>query len=361
MEQDVSDLIGYIYEAALLPDLWPDVLRRISVYTPSALATLYSHDRIARAPTFQRSYGINPDYLAQYIERWAASNPINDAMASLNPGEVAGLPSVMDYEAFTKSEFFLQWGRPQGYCDAINVMLERTSTRVASLSLIRADEHGMADDATIGRLKLIAPHVLRAVKIGRIFHHEAVQNARLEQMIDTLRGAIFMLDESGKFIRLNQDAKSLVERGLVLTNFRKKPKLNDRIQTLDHWHKIYDDIAILSTNDGVSHVSHFLPMKFKSMLITLAVIHSTSVTELTVAKAKTLFSLTPRERDVLFGVLEIGGVPAIAAALDISRETVRAHMKALFRKTGTNRQADLVKLMGTLESPFNPAVLASSD
>lgn len=69
MKQDVSDLIGYIYEAALLPDLWPDVLRRISVYTPSALATLYSHDRIAQAPTFQQSYGINPDYLAQYIER----------------------------------------------------------------------------------------------------------------------------------------------------------------------------------------------------------------------------------------------------------------------------------------------------
>ena len=55
--------------------------------------------------------------------------------------------------------------------------------------------------------------------------------------------------------------------------------------------------------------------------------------------------LTPTELRVLLAIVESGGVPQVAAALGIAYSTVRTHLGRLFSKTGTSRQADLVKLV----------------
>jgi DNA-binding CsgD family transcriptional regulator len=36
----------------------------------------------------------------------------------------------------------------------------------------------------------------------------------------------------------------------------------------------------------------------------------------------------------------------------ISATTVRSHLRQVYQKTGTNRQADLVKLVAAFESPW---------
>jgi hypothetical protein len=42
---------------------------------------------------------------------------------------------------------------------------------------------------------------------------------------------------------------------------------------------------------------------------------------------------------------EVGGVPEVAEVLGISKSTARTHLKHLFEKTCTTRQAELVKLV----------------
>ena len=48
---------------------------------------------------------------------------------------------------------------------------------------------------------------------------------------------------------------------------------------------------------------------------------------------------------VVMAIVEIGGVPEVAAVLGISETTVKTHLQRIFAKTGTKRQADLVKLV----------------
>jgi len=45
-------------------------------------------------------------------------------------------------------------------------------------------------------------------------------------------------------------------------------------------------------------------------------------------------------------------VPAIAKVLGISQATAKTHLRNLFQKTGTNRQAELVKLVAGAAGPF---------
>ena len=64
------------------------------------------------------------------------------------------------------------------------------------------------------------------------------------------------------------------------------------------------------------------------------------------------YKLTPTEQRVLFAIVEIGGVPEVAEAMGISASTVKTHLRRLFAKTGTDRQADLVKLVAGYANPL---------
>jgi DNA-binding CsgD family transcriptional regulator len=64
------------------------------------------------------------------------------------------------------------------------------------------------------------------------------------------------------------------------------------------------------------------------------------------------FRLTPSELRVMMAIVEIGGVPDIAAKLGIAETTVKTHLGRLFEKTGAGRQADLVKIAAGFAAPF---------
>jgi len=64
------------------------------------------------------------------------------------------------------------------------------------------------------------------------------------------------------------------------------------------------------------------------------------------------YKLTPMELRVLLGVVELGGVPAVAHALGIAETTAKTHLGHLYEKTGAGRQADLVKLVAEFSNPL---------
>jgi DNA-binding CsgD family transcriptional regulator len=60
------------------------------------------------------------------------------------------------------------------------------------------------------------------------------------------------------------------------------------------------------------------------------------------------YSLTTGEMRVLEAVLKVNGVRAMAEHLGLSQATIKTHLHNLFRKTGSNRQSDLVKRVAGL-------------
>lgn len=64
------------------------------------------------------------------------------------------------------------------------------------------------------------------------------------------------------------------------------------------------------------------------------------------------FGLTAGETSVALMVLHGGGVKAIAEGLSVSPATVKTHLQHIFDKTGTHRQAELVRLLLSLRSLY---------
>ena len=56
-------------------------------------------------------------------------------------------------------------------------------------------------------------------------------------------------------------------------------------------------------------------------------------------------SLSPREREVVLTLAQISSVPAVAGKLYISVNTVRNHLKAVYRKLGVSSQTELLSLV----------------
>ena len=58
-----------------------------------------------------------------------------------------------------------------------------------------------------------------------------------------------------------------------------------------------------------------------------------------------LFDLTPRETEVASALLEGHSISSLSEALGVSRNTARNHVQALFQKTRTTRQSDLIRIL----------------
>ena len=58
------------------------------------------------------------------------------------------------------------------------------------------------------------------------------------------------------------------------------------------------------------------------------------------------------ELRVLLAIVEVGGTPEVAESLGLAPSTVASHLKRVYAKTGTNRQADLVKVVAKFASPL---------
>ena len=64
------------------------------------------------------------------------------------------------------------------------------------------------------------------------------------------------------------------------------------------------------------------------------------------------FRLTAAETGVIFAMIEVGGVSQVARHLGLSQQTIKTHLKSIFAKTGTKRQAELIKLVAQFGNPI---------
>lgn len=371
----VSNLIGDIYDAALDPSLWLGVMEQTSSYVVGVAATLQSHDILQQNASFFFTWNDNPEYTKSYIETYARLNPaIVPTMMQTKVGEVSAFLDFVPLEEYLTTRLYKEWAGPQGYIDALQVTLDKSATSYASVAVLRHVSLGPADDGARHRLSLLAPHFRRAVAIGKVIDLHKVEAAALADTLDGLAAAMVLVDGSGRIVHANAAGRAMLEQGSVLRAAAGKLAIVDA-HAEAVLQRIFanaaagdaavgaDGIAVPLARDGERYVAHVLPLT--SGARKQAGVAYSAVATVFVRKAalslphpiETIadtFKLTPAEMGVLMMIVEVGGVPEVAPVLGISETTVKTHLQHIFAKTGTNRQADLVKLVAGYMSPLAP-------
>jgi len=86
---DVQDLIGDIYDAALEPSLWPDVVGRAGRFVGGQVASIFSKSPIAGGGDVLCQSGIDPHYCRLYFEKYVKLDPASRRVT--RAGEILGL------------------------------------------------------------------------------------------------------------------------------------------------------------------------------------------------------------------------------------------------------------------------------
>ena len=91
--EQLSLLIGEIYDAALDPSRWPRVQLRICEFVHGHASTLYWQDLVRQTGNVYYQVGICSDYEHRYFEKYIAMNSLYPALTFF---EVGGIHTVID-------------------------------------------------------------------------------------------------------------------------------------------------------------------------------------------------------------------------------------------------------------------------
>ena len=369
----LSALIGSIYDAVLEPALWTGVVERTGKFVGGVGASIFRQDSVRKTGNSYYHSGIDPRFERLYFEKYIKFDPLSAAYLTLKVGDVSSSSIIIPPAEFFETRFYREWARPQGLVDNVFAILERSPTSIAAFIVFRHERDGLADDDARQLLGLIAPHLRRAVLIGKVIDLRTIEAATFADTLDGLNAGIFLVDATGRIVHANAAGHGILAVGdilrssagrLVAHDQQVDEVLHDAFKATEHGDAAIGTKGIavpLIARDGERHVAHILPLTSgarrraelaitatAALFVQKAALETPSRPE-AIAKA---YKLTPTELRVLLTLVEVGGGPEVAKALGIADGTVKTHLSHLFQKTGVKHQVDLVRLVAGFSSPI---------
>ena len=269
--QATSTLIGDIYDAAIDPTLWPNVLKSTCEHIGGTTSALMSQDAIhAKGNTFF-VWGGNASYRKAYFDTYMKIDPILlSAHCYARVGEVYSPEMLMPYDEYIASRFFKEWAVPQGLCDLVWSVFEKSATSAAGITVLRHEQDGRVDDTVLHRMGVLVPHFRRSVAIGKVIDFHKNETAALADAFDGLSAAVFLLDADGRIVHANTSGQALLNEGEVIRLAGKRltatDSHGDRLLREGYLSAPAGDVTLsaslvhLTTRDGDKWVAHLLSL-----------------------------------------------------------------------------------------------------
>ncbi len=369
----LPDVISGAYDAILDPSHWDDTLALAAQFVGGVAASLFSKDAASKTGSVAYSYGIDPHYTQLYFDKYVKLDPATTGHLLAEIEEPVATADFIPYEEFLETRFYREWARPQGLVDFVSCVLDKSTTGAALFGVFRHEDDGVVDDEARDRMRRISPHIRRAVTIGRVVAASQAEAATFSDVFDGLSAGMLLVDESRRIIHANAAGRRLLATDdfLVASHGR----LLARDGSIE---KALRSALIAAGNGRLSagtgsiavppvaedrerHIVHVLPLTsaasrragFGSAPVAALFVHKAGIDVPSLPESIARhFNLTPTELRVLLAIVDVGGGPEVAEALGVADSTVKTHLHRLFRKTGTRRQTDLVKLVAGFSSPL---------
>ena len=218
------------------------------------------------------------------------------------------------------------------------------------------------------------PHHRRALHIHNLIDRSESLGTLYSQAIGRLSVGTLVLDETGKVLEQNLIARELLATndGLKLVGGRLEasyPSDNRELQQLirSAFARHSGDPLTVASAMSVSRPSGQVNLgvvvepvpsqewaEGKGQPAVLVYIRDAAgKSQASTAAAKQLFNLTPAETALAMELANGLSLEEAAEALNIRRNTARAHLRSIFSKTGVRRQTELVRIILNSVAPLS--------
>jgi DNA-binding CsgD family transcriptional regulator len=250
------------------------------------------------------------------------------------------------------------------------VAIARTPTMLGNIAFSRREPANALGDHDIERLRLIAPHIRRAVTIGDLFDMKTVEAAAFASLLDGFAFGIVLVGAELDLVHANPAAVAMMRANQALRSEKGRfvlpvPASQNALERAVR--EAASDAARLGGRgigipvmaNGGPAVIHVLPLRIGRVERQIG---ARAVAALFIAAAglapnipfdalAAIYDLTPAETRI-FELIAQGRTQAeVCEALGIGPNTVKFHIRNLFAKTGCHRGADLLRLAASLAGP----------
>jgi len=379
-----DELLGKLYDAALDPRLWPVFLERFADVFGSHGTVVYLLDYADRQALsqsddipFLQQVRLDPGYLFSYDRYYSSVNVWLDNAQDFPEGTPTTSSILYPNAELPKTEWYNDWLKPQGYFYCLSGSILEQGSLSVRLTAFRSSAQAPFSPEELQTYGRLMPHLRRACLIQRKFAElQGLQSAEAEAL-HRLPIGVVLFDRGGRAVFLNKAAEAIVRQG---DGFRlgglglccaESPAETQALRKL-----IAD--AIGSTKPCQARHGGAMPLTRRSSQRPLCALASpvpgkaaawlgstpgavlflsdpdrqTGPAEELLAR---FYGLSPAEARLAAALAEGLSVQEHMEQRGVSQNTVKTQLKRVLAKTGTGRQAELVKLLLAGPAMLGPA------
>ncbi|HXH65216.1 MAG TPA: hypothetical protein VNH42_06905 [Mariprofundaceae bacterium] len=367
--QPFAELVDLIYGVTLDAEGWQRVLIGFAGFFGCISSAMRIVDTDDFHVLFEVASGATAEDVAHYAEHFAGVLPHLDMLKTASnhyAGDVfvVGESEVVRLDAADPLLDRLEQG------SSVRGFVFKVGSRIVHIAMLCGRQQP-------GRLRfvetlpLLMPHLQRAFLITKRMTELKYRTASLEQTMNCLSSGVIMLDGNGAPVYMNRRAREIVSRmeGLHIVSGQLVGPTVQHTQRLRHMVGVavehgkrggrqIEAMAIPSCNEesiNLALVAVPLHVDMQAMASDDTTIHAALliaspafVSDLKPEVLQLLANLTGAEARLALGLAAGQTLGQYCKQSGIQIGTARGYLKQAFRKTGTNRQSELVSLLHSI-------------
>jgi len=362
-DKALEHLIGEIYETALNPGLWPEVMTLCARQVNGIAAHIMTVDKRRQYPKFLVAAGDGdlpaPENQSHYLNYYLKIDPRMQAMETAKLHEWRYCTHYMDQQFVNRNEFYQDFLLPSGGRYAMGAWIDDGDAEKTVLGLHRCQGQPEFSEGERRIAEQFSSHLQRSLRLQR--HTQALQDKAWlgARAIDALNLPMLIVDATGAIRHLNAQAEALLQNscvsGFSYHNQRLSALYPDDSQKLA---ALITQATSTPAQGGATFLGHgtqqafVTPLPARSPFVQewqinlalLAILESgKSIAPLPLLGK--LYNLSPAELKCAAALLAGQTAETYAQATGLAENTVRTQIKNLQRKTGTGRLSDLLALL----------------
>lgn len=357
----MDDLIGSIYDAAVDPSLWGDVLDRLAALAGASGGLAFQP--LSPGSGLYASANLDPDSLADYASHYHRHDLWRDAVLRAGRPGVAVGATLIPPDRFLRSEFYNDFLRRFDIRDVLCLHLGHGAgdPGTVHVSLYAGHRREPFDVSEVRQLEGLLPHLSRAMEIRHRLAPEQERSVALAEALDAVARPVIVVNRQGRILHANRPAETMLRRrdGITVSAGRLHALLPGEQQSLA---AAIEQAAAppgpgrraaalrITRPDGLGPalpviVSPPGPGRAGIAIVMLGDRGGGATPEPGDRLLSELFGLTAAEAGLAMALSAGRRLEDVAQERGVTRETARSQLKSVFAKTGVNSQSRLVRLV----------------
>lgn len=370
MSTRALELLAPLYDAAFgQPADWAVFMDRLRLTMEGDVGVLALIGIREPSAEFIAQSGISEEMQRQYAERFVALDPWPAAFrdSGLSLGRNGCSQDFVSMRDFARSEYYNEFWRPNDdLFHTCGGFFAVDDAHVGMLATPRSRRRSAFSREHAALMDLVSPHVGRALQLRQRLAHAETAKRNLEAALDASGDALLVLDATGRILSANHaadaalaSARCVTSRGGILTatSTRDDAKLQNAIRITAAatrgsslscpapvaMHARQAAFTITCFPLSMRHIEDMRGLSTARVLVSMTAVDTAApgVAHL----LRLLFDLTPTEALLAEGLANGDDLDEVARRLRMTKGTARIHLRHVFLKTDTRRQAQLVALI----------------